>query len=1001
MDFINEGKTGKVKLQDIFDNIYEDCDSVLADDFYKGLKPKMNQKKNIDLADAEVQLYIRDFLESHENDYQYDLLKQALEPYYDHAYDLADEDVQESYEVLEEDEYLDENATFEEIIYRMECAEIYEDLYNAAMLIVDPKLQNEVTELIQQCEDDGDEVEEAYSIVTSDLLDMHINDKNVENLNEDKKIKTEEYEPNIGSSSYDLGIDFNSYLEENDNVCSLLDYVKFTLATLEADLGPSGLDSFEEVPDFDEILDNIKQDIGQGDITIDDWNKEEAEDYFNDWLDDLNLEESKKIKIEAEENPQEFEYRMLARLKSDCDYYLGNGNRNAEHSLWAKNEDGQIAKMREIYNQLKEKPEWLSEEDINNYAKEMGVIDLPSTTDGTAEKEIQDMLDRAEKRSKEGLTESTEDKFSGTEFEKNIPHVMRFKEYDVKENDGVKTLYWVTQQFFTLEELEEFQNAFIELTSDKMNFKDAYVTVRDLSHYDLDKDYEDGVLCYVTAQSIDYEGYEDACEEYKFDLHKGWLDESKKITEAEDMEEVKDEVTDAAEKSNATDLEKEQVAGSIEVLKTDEESAIEGYEDFNEETSKVVDKELADAVEEQMEEIIEDEKEHIEKLDTIKDALDEAKGVAPDFKVDFEGDMTLNMGYTDKEGAKKRAEELIDDVAKSSNIKELNVDVKNVEEIEEDKKEEFLDANINVDTGDISPNLDLGGLGALAGLVASEEKKDSDKKLTENTVVWTSEYEGDEETAEEAYQEYLDEFESSAKTPKSFEMWLEDTKEVWFEAEAERYKEENPDKDPDKLTDFELDEINAELYDRVEKEIEANMDDLKEQYEEYCEEIKQEMTSPLDKEKWLTGWYEQDAQAQWEVKDEDFSNSVWPMIESQCKEDILILLGSVGRWDGTSGGGKIIYADEKNLRDTMTDYDEIRVEADDNNQISINYIHHDGTDSMYLYTIPEDLTELAKVMGYDDPDELDTDIRQDYVDMEELSKHVDKLTPIIYKGGNE
>ena len=269
---------------------------------------------------------------------------------------------------------------------------------------------------------------------------------------------------------------------------------------IEADLGPSGLDSFEEVPDFDEILDNIKQDIGQGDITIDDWNKEEAEDYFNDWLDDLNLEESKKIKIEAEENPQEFEYRMLARLKSDCDYYLGNGNRNAEHSLWAKNEDGQIAKMREIYNQLKEKPEWLSEEDINNYAKEMGVIDLPSTTDGTAEKEIQDMLDRSEKRSKEGLTESTEDKFSGTEFEKNIPHVMRFKEYDVKENDGVKTLYWVTQQFFTLEELEEFQNAFIELTSDKMNFKDAYVTVRDLSHYDLDKDYEDGVLCYVTAQ---------------------------------------------------------------------------------------------------------------------------------------------------------------------------------------------------------------------------------------------------------------------------------------------------------------------------------------------------------------------------------------------------------------------------------------------------------------------------------------------------------------------
>ena len=597
---------------------------------------------------------------------------------------------------------------------------------------------------------------------------------------------------------------------------------------------------------------------------------------------------------ESEKNPQEFEYRMLARLKSDCDYYLGNGNRNAEHSLWAKNEQGQIDKMREIYNQLKEKPEWLSEEDINNYAKEMGVIDLPSTTDGTAEKEIQDMLDRSEKRSKEDLTESNENKFSGTEFEKKIPHVMRFKEYDVKENEDGKTLYWVTQQFFTLDELEEFQKAFVELTSD--NFKDAYVTVRDLSHYNLDEDYEDGVLCYITAQNIDCTGYEDACEKYKFDLHKGWLDESKKITEAEDMEAVKDEVEAAVEDSSATDLEKDQVAGSIEVLKTDEESAIEGYEDFNEETAKVVDKELADAVENQMEEIIDDEKEHIEKLDTIQSALEENK-----------------------------------------------------------------------------------------------ELKKEDK------TIWSSRYEGDEETANQAYQEYLDEFESTPKTPKSFEDWLEDTKDIWFDAEANNYREEHPEKDPDKLSDWEIDEIDFEIRERVEKEIEANMDDLKEQYEEYCEEIKKEMTSPLDKEKWLTGWFEQDAQAQWEVMDEDFSFNVWPMIQNQCKDDILILFGSIGRWNGTFDGGKIIHADEENIRNIMGDYDEISVYADNEGHISMGFDHHDGTDSMALYTIPEDLTELAKAMEYEDVDELDMDIRQDNVDMEELAKNVNKLIPIINK----
>lgn len=147
-------------------------------------------------------------------------------------------------------------------------------------------------------------VQEAFNlaqVIRTQVSNKLVDEFGYDVLYEDKKIKTEEYEPNIGSSSYDLGIDFNSYLEENDNVCSLLDYVKFTLATMEADLGPSGLDSFEEVPDFDEILDDIKQDIGQGDITIDDWNKEEAEDYYNDWLDNLSLEESKKIKTEDQE----------------------------------------------------------------------------------------------------------------------------------------------------------------------------------------------------------------------------------------------------------------------------------------------------------------------------------------------------------------------------------------------------------------------------------------------------------------------------------------------------------------------------------------------------------------------------------------------------------------------------------------------------------------------------------------------------------------------------
>ena len=64
------------------------------------------------------------------------------------------------------------------------------------------------------------------------------------------------------------------------------------------------------------------------------------------------------------------EYRLLGRLKDDCDYFLGAGGR-AEKHLWAGNVREQIAKMRELYAALPEKPEWLTSEDIDRYAQRM------------------------------------------------------------------------------------------------------------------------------------------------------------------------------------------------------------------------------------------------------------------------------------------------------------------------------------------------------------------------------------------------------------------------------------------------------------------------------------------------------------------------------------------------------------------------------------------------------------------------------------------------------
>ncbi|WP_243133847.1 MULTISPECIES: LPD11 domain-containing protein [Eubacteriales] len=63
-------------------------------------------------------------------------------------------------------------------------------------------------------------------------------------------------------------------------------------------------------------------------------------------------------------------YFLLSRLKADCEYFLGAGGR-AEKHLWAGNVREQIAKMRELYAALPEKPEWLTQEDIERYAQRM------------------------------------------------------------------------------------------------------------------------------------------------------------------------------------------------------------------------------------------------------------------------------------------------------------------------------------------------------------------------------------------------------------------------------------------------------------------------------------------------------------------------------------------------------------------------------------------------------------------------------------------------------
>lgn len=86
------------------------------------------------------------------------------------------------------------------------------------------------------------------------------------------------------------------------------------------------------------------------------------------------LEENEEITQERN-NPRQFDYMMLDRLRSDCDYFLGCGNGQVK-DLYYKDIDRHIEEMKKIYDSFSEneKPEWITMEDIDNYKEKMGEL---------------------------------------------------------------------------------------------------------------------------------------------------------------------------------------------------------------------------------------------------------------------------------------------------------------------------------------------------------------------------------------------------------------------------------------------------------------------------------------------------------------------------------------------------------------------------------------------------------------------------------------------------
>ena len=131
---------------------------------------------------------------------------------------------------------------------------------------------------------------------------------------------------------------------------------------------------------------------------------------------DRFLEDWEKV---SEPRDYSAEYQLLDRLRSDCEYFLGEGQRSEKH-LWAGNIRGQIAKMRELYDMLPDKPEWLSQEAINDYEDRMAppylVVAYHHFENGFDEKLDYQTLEEAEKAAQgyvDGIMESDGFQYDG------------------------------------------------------------------------------------------------------------------------------------------------------------------------------------------------------------------------------------------------------------------------------------------------------------------------------------------------------------------------------------------------------------------------------------------------------------------------------------------------------------------------------------------------------------------------------------------------------------
>lgn len=134
----------------------------------------------------------------------------------DMFYDIVDEEDLDSSNAGEEyirDKYLSsrEEVSFDEIERMMSDATTYDELYDAAALIQNPDIRANAEDMLDRCKRDGDDVDVAYSVTTTEYVDPYRNevnifDESVKTIKESEETLKESDDEEDDMDYYDKGI---------------------------------------------------------------------------------------------------------------------------------------------------------------------------------------------------------------------------------------------------------------------------------------------------------------------------------------------------------------------------------------------------------------------------------------------------------------------------------------------------------------------------------------------------------------------------------------------------------------------------------------------------------------------------------------------------------------------------------------------------------------------------------------------------------------------------